>query len=178
MHQRVTQLRFPRSPETPCSYCNTHKASGILTLGFAKPSAPLFGWKLVIFPKFLKESHNPTPNTIVFYSLTTTTPLNLFQMASRTFSRALRSPLTKQLSAPARRTFVSAINASARPTARAVVGSAQQARGVKTIDFAGTKEKVYGTVYTTEPLPQDSELTDCVERADWPAAKLQVHSTL
>jgi hypothetical protein len=64
-------------------------------------------------------------------------------MASRNFSRALRSPLTKQLSAPARRTFVSALNASARPSAR-VVASAQQVRGVKTIDFAGTKEVVYG----------------------------------
>ena len=65
-------------------------------------------------------------------------------MASRTFSRAVRSPLVKQLSAPARRTFVSAINASARPAiARAAVGS-QQVRGVKTIDFAGVKEDVYG----------------------------------
>jgi hypothetical protein len=71
---------------------------------------------------------------------------NRFMMASRTFSRALRSPLARQLSAPARRTFVSAINASARPTARAVVASTQQVRGVKTIDFAGTKEDVYGTV--------------------------------
>lgn len=65
-------------------------------------------------------------------------------MASRTFSRALRSPLVKQLSAPARRTFVSALNASARPTATRAVAAAQQVRGVKTIDFAGTKEQVYG----------------------------------
>jgi hypothetical protein len=67
-----------------------------------------------------------------------------YKMASRTLSRALRSPLTKQLSAPARRTFVSAINASARPAVRAAAASAQQVRGVKTIDFAGTKEDVYG----------------------------------
>lgn len=67
-------------------------------------------------------------------------------MAARTFSRVAR-PAARQLTAPARRTFVSAINASARPSAaRAVVGaSQQQVRGVKTIDFAGTKEKVYGT---------------------------------
>ena len=68
-------------------------------------------------------------------------------MASRTFSRAaLRSSLAKQLTgASARRTFVSALNASARPTvARAAVASSQQVRGVKTIDFAGTKEDVYG----------------------------------
>ena len=65
-------------------------------------------------------------------------------MASRQFSRALRSPLAKQFSAPARRTFASAVNAAARrPVARAAV-AAQQVRGVKTIDFAGTKEKVYG----------------------------------
>jgi ketol-acid reductoisomerase len=52
--------------------------------------------------------------------------------------------LAKQLSAPARRTFVSALNASARPTATRAVAAAQQVRGVKTIDFAGTKEQVYG----------------------------------
>ena len=53
--------------------------------------------------------------------------------------------MAKQLSVPARRTFVSALNASARPTAtRAAAASAQQVRGVKTIDFAGTKEQVYG----------------------------------
>jgi ketol-acid reductoisomerase len=68
-------------------------------------------------------------------------------MASRTLSRAVRSPLAKQLSAPARRTFVSAINASARPTARAVAAATQQqVRGVKTIDFAGVKEEVYGAL--------------------------------
>ena len=58
--------------------------------------------------------------------------------------------MAKQLSAPARRTFVSALNASARPTARAAVASAQQVRGVKTIDFAGVKEDVYGMNYHLE----------------------------
>lgn len=66
-------------------------------------------------------------------------------MASRQISRALRSPLAKQFNAPARRTFVSAINAAARrPAAKAAVAASQQVRGVKTIDFAGTKEVVYG----------------------------------
>jgi ketol-acid reductoisomerase len=66
-------------------------------------------------------------------------------MASRQFSRALRSPLAKQFAAPARRTFVSAVNAAGRrPAARAAVAASQQVRGVKTIDFAGTKEKVFG----------------------------------
>ncbi len=70
-------------------------------------------------------------------------------MASRTFSRAIRSPLAKQLSAPARRTFVSTINSSVRPTtARTAAAAAQQVRGVKTIDFAGVKEDVYGKLNT------------------------------
>ncbi|KAK8085588.1 ketol-acid reductoisomerase- mitochondrial [Apiospora hydei] len=81
-------------------------------------------------------------------------------MASRSFTKALRSPLARQLASPAvqRRTFVaaagavraSAVKAAARP---ALAGAAQQTRGVKTIDFAGTKEEVY-------------------ERADWPKEKL------
>lgn len=71
-------------------------------------------------------------------------------MASRTISRAVRSPLMKQLGAPARRTFVSAINASARPSAaRATVSAVQQVRGVKTIDFAGVKEDVYGNLHAS-----------------------------
>lgn len=81
-------------------------------------------------------------NTTVFSFHNHSTPS--FEMASRTFSRALRSPLAKQLRAPAHRTFVSALNASARPTAARAVAAAQQVRGVKTIDFAGTKEDVYG----------------------------------
>lgn len=77
-------------------------------------------------------------------------------MASRNASRALRSSLA-QLAKPAvqRRTFVVAANAvrSAAPKA-AVSTSFQQTRGVKTIDFAGTTEKVYGmtfslTIYTS-----------------------------
>lgn len=94
-----------------------------------------------VINKFTNSNSSPSPPP-TFHSTQ-----NTFMMASRTFSRALRSPLARQLSAPARRTFVSAINASARPTARAVVvASTQQVRGVKTIDFAGTKEDVYGTV--------------------------------
>ncbi len=90
---------------------------------------------------FVKES--PTSNQTLFsFSHHHSTPS--YKMASRTFSRALRSPLAKQLSAPARRTFFSALNASARPTATRAVAAAQQVRGVKTIDFAGTKEQVYG----------------------------------
>ncbi|KAH7135373.1 6-phosphogluconate dehydrogenase [Dendryphion nanum] len=79
-------------------------------------------------------------------------------MASRPASRALRQSI-RQLAAPAvqRRTFVSALSAAragakAAPKA-AVTSQFQQTRGIKTIDFAGTKETVY-------------------ERADWPKEKL------
>jgi hypothetical protein len=50
---------------------------------------------------------------------------------------------------------VTALKASARPTARAVAASAQQQqlRGVKTIDFAGTKEVVYGECFPSYSNP-------------------------
>ncbi|QIW99910.1 hypothetical protein AMS68_005428 [Peltaster fructicola] len=77
-------------------------------------------------------------------------------MASRSASRALSSSL-KQIRTPrvAQRTFVTALN---RPNTfaaqKAVAATAsQQSRGVKTVDFAGHKEKVF-------------------ERADWPKDKL------
>jgi ketol-acid reductoisomerase len=64
-------------------------------------------------------------------------------MASKTLPRALR--LSTRVAVP-RRTFVTAVRA--RPSA-ATASAARSAvvvpvRGVKTIDFAGTKEKVYG----------------------------------
>jgi len=70
-------------------------------------------------------------------------------MASRTASRALRSSLRQAAKAPAvqQRTFVSAVNAASRPAlAQAPKAATQfiQQRGVKTIDFAGHKEDVYG----------------------------------
>lgn len=58
--------------------------------------------------------------------------------------------MARQLATPAvsRRTFVAAANGAVRATAakgaaRPVVAR-QQVRGVKTIDFAGVKEDVYG----------------------------------
>lgn len=71
-------------------------------------------------------------------------------MASRSFTRALRTPLGRQLISPAvqRRTFVSAlggVRAGVAATVKgAVAGPVQQVRGVKTIDFAGSKETVFG----------------------------------
>lgn len=75
-------------------------------------------------------------------------------MSARGFASALR-PAARQLtrsSAGQKRTFVAALNAAARTSAvarPAVAGIAQQQiRGIKTIDFAGVKEDVYG-----EPAP-------------------------
>lgn len=74
-------------------------------------------------------------------------------MASRSFSKVARGPLARQLAAPAaaaqRRSFVAAAGltrATAVAAARtALAGPAQQqVRGVKTIDFAGHKEQVWG----------------------------------
>lgn len=71
-------------------------------------------------------------------------------MASRSFTKALRTPLARQVASPAiqRRTFVAATGAvrASFVKARPAVASpaAQQTRGVKTIDFAGVKEDVYG----------------------------------
>jgi hypothetical protein len=71
-------------------------------------------------------------------------------MASRTASRALRSSI-QQLAKPAvqRRSFVAAASAvragaNAAPKAAMSAGVQQQKRGMKTIDFAGVKETVYG----------------------------------
>jgi len=82
-------------------------------------------------------------------------------MASRGFSKALRSQVARQLAAPAqKRTFIAAaglVRASAvaaRATA-AAPAPRTQVRGVKTIDFAGQKEEVW-------------------ERSDWPQEKLLV----
>lgn len=84
-------------------------------------------------------------------------------MASRSFGSVLRSSLIRQLVLPAsqRRAFSIAITtATARAgvvaTKAAPCGPIQQTRGVRTIDFAGHKEKVYGNVYC--PLSRSVEL--------------------
>ena len=73
-------------------------------------------------------------------------------MSSRSLSRVVR-PAARQLvqtarPAAQRRALVSlaTARASAVPTARFAVSlhGSQQARGVKTIDFAGSREDVYG----------------------------------
>lgn len=85
-------------------------------------------------------------------------------MASRSFSRALRSPLSRHLTSPAvqRRTLISAsqyARSSITAQLKPAVGSAlQQSRGLKTIDFAGTKETVYGKCILGK-LRSSTELT-------------------
>lgn len=64
--------------------------------------------------------------------------------------------MARQFAAPvAKRTFFSAVNASARPAVARAAAPVQQFRGMKTVDFAGDKEVVY-------------------ERSDWPREKLLV----
>lgn len=70
-------------------------------------------------------------------------------MASKAFSKTLRAPIARQLIAPrvAQRSYTVARSATravaaARPALAGL--SQQQVRGVKTIDFAGVKEDVYG----------------------------------
>jgi len=71
-------------------------------------------------------------------------------MASKTFARTLRTASKQKITAPSvpKRSFVSAV--ATRPVVAAhqrasfAAPSQQQTRGVKTIDFAGTKEDVYG----------------------------------
>lgn len=75
--------------------------------------------------------------------------------ASRTVARALRSQLARQVAPVVQKRGIAVAAKVARPAA-VVAGQripAVQKRGMKTIDFAGTKEVVY-------------------ERADWPREKL------
>ena len=103
--------------------------------------------------------------------------------ASRSVSRALRSNIARQVVAPAvqKRSLVLA----ATSAAKAAVATAPrrppkaavhiQQRGLKTIDFAGTKEVVYGASDFID-LGGGVQAANRVlaERADWPLEKLQV----
>jgi len=71
-------------------------------------------------------------------------------MSSRSFSKALRSPLTRQLVTPvtSRGISIAALKGTRAGVTGALkaasCGSIQQIRGVKTVDFAGHKEQVFG----------------------------------
>lgn len=86
-------------------------------------------------------------------------------MASRSFSKTLRAPLARQLASPRvqQRSYIAGRNlvrATAAAVARPAVAQ-QQVRGVKTIDFAGHKEDVYGML---ESWRHQSPLVPC---ANW-----------
>lgn len=74
--------------------------------------------------------------------------------ASRTLSRALRSNLSRQVVPVVQKRGLVVAATATRATVAAVPRLGNQTRGVRTIDFAGTKEAVY-------------------ERSDWPLEKLQ-----
>lgn len=102
-------------------------------------------------------------------------------MAARPLARAVARHVSQSASAVSRRSFIAA--ASSRPTlvaaSRAAIASpvTQQIRGVKTIDFAGTKETVYGEFVPRHNCVRFmSELlaNETLEREDWPREKLLV----
>ena len=99
-------------------------------------------------------------------------------MASRNFSRALRPAFTRQLNIAApQRTLFSASQFArislATPIKTATVAGGSQIRGIKTIDFAGTKETVYGEPLLSE-LGSIWKADSSAEREDWPREKLLV----
>jgi ketol-acid reductoisomerase len=70
-------------------------------------------------------------------------------MNARSLSRAIRLPIARRVVPIQRRTIVSALRASAaRPTVCAAAATPAQSRGVKTVDFAGHKEVVFGGLYS------------------------------
>ena len=75
-------------------------------------------------------------------------------MASRSFTGALRLSRSHQLTLPIiqNRTFVSAIaGTKTQATKLSACRPLQQTRGVKTIDFAGHKEQVFGMLCWLNP---------------------------
>jgi hypothetical protein len=87
----------------------------------------------------------------LFFKIPIPTP-HIHKMASRSFSKALRSPMARQLAAPAqKRAFIAAAGAIRAAAPRTAASAPkQQTRGVKTMDFAGHKEKVWGELSSTD----------------------------
>lgn len=100
--------------------------------------------------RFLSNSQVSISFSSIPHSALPISPQEPAKMSARGFSQAVR-PVARQLtkSAAQRRTFVAAMGAATRATAavaRPALASPmqQQTRGVKTIDFAGVKEDVFG----------------------------------
>lgn len=126
------------------------------------------------FPRLFVNSHR----AISLNLLSLLIPIDT--MASKTLARTLRTASKQKITAPSvqKRTIVSALAtrpvlaATQRPAFAAPVQ--QQTRGVKTIDFAGTKETVYGMLTPINKYLGEDVLTLCLEREDWPREKLLV----
>lgn len=97
------------------------------------------------------------------------------KMASRAFTRALRTNVARQIAAPVQRRTIATAFTAARATVAVAprIPALVQKRGIKTIDFAGVKEDVYGMSISTECLFPIAD-NICAERADWPREKLLV----
>lgn len=108
---------------------------------------PRPGWKLqkiALGPTGVRTQ--TSNNTNPFIPIDSILHPDIVKMASKHASRALRNSL-RQLASPRvqQRTFTAAVNGS-RPALQKAATSAfvQQTRGMKTVDFAGDKEVVYG----------------------------------
>ena len=101
-----------------------------------------------------KQLHWPFSNskfsvTIVSESSSNLQLYNHYKMASKSFARTALRATRQKAATPAvpKRSFVSA--PATRPVVQAstkAIVAPTQSRGLKTIDFAGTKEDVFGTL--------------------------------
>ena len=101
-------------------------------------------------------------------------------MASQSFSRSIRAVATRR-NLPyciPRRAFTAAL--TSRPIGRTrastifAKAAQQKIRGIKTIDFAGSPETVYGMSNCIAALVVLKLMHPPPERADWPRDKLLV----
>lgn len=160
---------------------------------------PTFLLVLLPYPSPSFFSSLPKPKTSSFHQTPNTgvpTPFLLFlpplpilhpamALPVRALPRAL-GPLARQAvcAAPrvlAPRSFATALTSSQRPVLAIPQFAAVQSRGVKTIDFAGVPETVYGMLwhfslwYSFETNCMELP-TYCPERSDWPREKLLVRN--
>lgn len=138
----------------PCTQAPalTHSPSAFLFPPASEPVTPGFSPSSSTSPQpdLIKLSHKNPPRPISPPSHTHTHITPLLTMASRTLSKSIRSQLARQVAAPRvqQRTFAAAarglVRAGAVSASKPALAPKQQVRGVKTIDFAGSKEDVYG----------------------------------
>lgn len=99
---------------------------------------------------FSNPSHNTLDDPWFGLNLSALNRPQTLTMASRCFNRASRAPLMRQFALPStqRRTLFTSLGNAGRgtfvPPKAAINPALQISRGMKTIDFAGHKETVYG----------------------------------